>query len=96
MGKDLALFSLTNIAGLPKRFCISFRIRTILGRHLQELIKASPGLNVTVADESCQLNNRLGRRRGSIEELKGMVRKSNLTDKCKIVEEGGVWLHITK
>ncbi len=49
-----------------------------------------------IADESRRLNNRLGRRWVSIEELEEIVRKSNLADKCKIVEEGGVWLRITK
>ena len=49
-----------------------------------------------IADESRQLNDRLGRRRVSIKELEEMVKKSELTDKCKIEEEGGVWLNIKK
>lgn len=49
-----------------------------------------------IADESRALNDRLGRRRVSIKELEEMVRKSELTDKCKIEENGGVWLIIKK
>lgn len=49
-----------------------------------------------IADESRELNDRLGRRRVSIEELEELIRKSGLTDNCKIEEEGGVWLVIRK
>ncbi|MFC2008302.1 class I SAM-dependent methyltransferase [Chloroflexota bacterium] len=49
-----------------------------------------------IADESRQLNSRLGRRWVSIEELHEIVRRSSLTDRCQIVEEGGVWLHIRR
>ena len=49
-----------------------------------------------IADESRQLNDRLGRRRVSIKDLEEMIRKSKLTDKCQIEEDGGVWLNIKK
>ena len=49
-----------------------------------------------IADESRELNDRLGRRRVGIKELEEMVRKSELTDKCKIEETGGIWLNIRK
>ena len=49
-----------------------------------------------IADESRELNERLGRRRVSLEELEKMVRESDLTDNCKIEEEGGLWLNIRK
>lgn len=49
-----------------------------------------------IADESRELNNRLGRRRVSIKELEELVRKSKLTDKCKIEKEGGLWVNIKK
>lgn len=49
-----------------------------------------------IAEESRILNDRLGRRRVSLEELKKLVRQSGLTDKIQIVEEGGVWLVIKK
>jgi ubiquinone/menaquinone biosynthesis C-methylase UbiE len=49
-----------------------------------------------IADESRELNDRLGRRRVSIPELAEMVRKSGLMDSCRIEEAGGVWLDIRK
>ena len=49
-----------------------------------------------IADESRKLNERLGRRRVSIEELEELVRKSGLTNNCKIQDKGGVWLVIRK
>ncbi len=49
-----------------------------------------------IADESHDINERLGRRWFSIEELEELVRKSGLTDNCKIEDEGGVWLVIRK
>ena len=49
-----------------------------------------------IADESRELNERLGRRRVSIEELAGLIKKSGLIDNCRIEAEGGVWLVIRK
>lgn len=49
-----------------------------------------------IADESRELNERLSRRRISIEELEEIVRESELTDNCKIEEDGGLWLNIRK
>ncbi len=55
-----------------------------------------PELIDEIADESREFNNRLGRRRISIKELKEIIKKSGLTDTCEIEEEGGVWLNIKK
>ena len=49
-----------------------------------------------IADESRELNEKLGRRWVSIEELGELIRKSGLVDNCKIEEEDGVWLVIRK
>ena len=49
-----------------------------------------------IADESRELNNRLGRPWVSIKDLEEMIRKSKLTDKGKIVEDGGLWLYLKK
>lgn len=49
-----------------------------------------------IADESRDLNERLGRRRVSIEELEELMKKSGLADNCKIESEGGLWLIIRK
>lgn len=49
-----------------------------------------------IADESRQLNKRLGRKRISIKELEEVIKNSELTDKCKIEKEGGLWLTIKK
>lgn len=49
-----------------------------------------------ITDESRELNERLGRRRVSIEELEDIIRESELTDNCNIEEEGGLWLNIKK
>jgi ubiquinone/menaquinone biosynthesis C-methylase UbiE len=49
-----------------------------------------------IADESRELNKRLGRKRVSKEELEEIVRKSELADRCEIEEEGGLWITIRK
>jgi ubiquinone/menaquinone biosynthesis C-methylase UbiE len=49
-----------------------------------------------IADESRVLNDSLGRHRVSIIELEEMVRKSGLTEHCKIEVRGGLWLNIKK
>ena len=49
-----------------------------------------------IADQSRELNMRLGRKRVSKEELEEIVRKSELADLCKIEEEGGLWITIRK
>lgn len=49
-----------------------------------------------IADESRILNERLGRRRYSIEELQEHIKKAGLKDNCQIEAEGGVWLVIRK
>lgn len=49
-----------------------------------------------IADESRILNDRLGRRRYSLEDLKKHVKNAGLEDNCRIEEEGGVWLVIRK
>ena len=49
-----------------------------------------------IHDESQVLNQRLGRRWVSIKELEELVAKAELADKCRIKEEGGLWLNIQK
>ncbi len=49
-----------------------------------------------IADESRILNDRLGRRRVTLEELRELVKLSGLNGNCRIVEEGGVWLVVKK
>ena len=97
MGKDLSLPGLSDNGELPKESWISFGIRAIFRWHISlGLAKLCPGVKITIADESRELNNRLGKRRVSIKELKRIIRKSKLADKCEIKEEGGVWLTIKK
>ena len=54
------------------------------------------GLINEIADESRELNDRLGRTRVRIEELRNIITRSGLDDHCKIVEEGGLWVVIDK
>lgn len=49
-----------------------------------------------IAEESRILNDRLGRRRVSIEDLRKLLGRAGLADKTCIMEEGGVWLEIRK
>ncbi len=49
-----------------------------------------------ITDESRILNDRLGRRRVTLDELSELVKQSGLTRDCRIAEEGGVWLVIKK
>jgi SAM-dependent methyltransferase len=49
-----------------------------------------------IADESRELNDRLGRRRISVKELEEIIRRAALDDRCRIVEEGGMWVIIRK
>jgi ubiquinone/menaquinone biosynthesis C-methylase UbiE len=49
-----------------------------------------------IADESRELNDRLGRKRFSREELEKIITEANLGDTCRIEEEGGVWIIIEK
>ncbi|SPD73114.1 conserved hypothetical protein [uncultured Desulfobacterium sp.] len=49
-----------------------------------------------ISDESRVLNDRLGRRRLSIEQLKQIIDRAQLAGTCKIVEEGGLWVIVRK
>ena len=49
-----------------------------------------------ISDESRVLNDRLGRKRISIEKLEHIIMSAGLVDSCKIVEEGGLWVVIEK
>ena len=49
-----------------------------------------------IADESRELNDKLGRRRVSRAELEEMVMKSGLNENCRIEESGGLWLIVKK
>jgi len=46
----------------------------------------------TIAQESRVLNDRLGRRRLTIEELQALVEQAGLEARTRICQEGGVWL----
>ena len=49
-----------------------------------------------IADESRDLNDRLGRKRVTEGEVTGMVNKAGLASQVKIEKEGGLWLLIQK
>ena len=49
-----------------------------------------------IADESRELNDRLGRIRVGVEELKEIIKRSQLAERCSIVEKGGLWVYIRK
>jgi SAM-dependent methyltransferase len=49
-----------------------------------------------IADQSRELNDRLGRRRVTEHDLRNMVNKAGLTSQARIEEEGGLWLVIQK
>lgn len=49
-----------------------------------------------IADETRELNRKLGRRWLGIPELENIIKRSGLADKCRVQEEGGVWLVIKK
>jgi SAM-dependent methyltransferase len=54
------------------------------------------GLIREIADESRELNDRLGRKKVSIEGLEKTIARSGLDGYCTIVEEGGLWVFINK
>ena len=49
-----------------------------------------------IADESRVLNDRLGRRRVTLGELKTVIESQCLTEAAQICEDGGVWLIVRK
>ncbi|UCH07587.1 MAG: class I SAM-dependent methyltransferase [Deltaproteobacteria bacterium] len=49
-----------------------------------------------IADQSRELNKRLGRKRISREELEQIVEKSEVADLCHIEEQRGLWITIRK
>lgn len=49
-----------------------------------------------IAGESRVLNDRLGRHRVSLEELKSVAAQAGIAQNYRITEEGGVWLEILK
>ena len=49
-----------------------------------------------IAEESRVLNDRLGRRRITIEQLRTILDLQGLPEKAEIVEEGGVWIVLRK
>ena len=49
-----------------------------------------------IADESRVLNDRLGRRRITITELRKLIQQNGLTGNTQVIEEGGVWAVIKK
>lgn len=55
-----------------------------------------PELIGEIAEESRELNDRLGRVRVGVEELKEIIKRSQLAERCRIVEKGGLWVYIKK
>ena len=49
-----------------------------------------------IADRSRELNDRLGRRRVTVDGVKGLVNKAGLSDHARIENKGGLWLLIRK
>ena len=49
-----------------------------------------------IADESRNLNDRLGRIRVTVDEVKNMMNRSGLTPHAGIEKEGGLWLIVQK
>jgi ubiquinone/menaquinone biosynthesis C-methylase UbiE len=49
-----------------------------------------------ISDESRVLNDRLGRRRITLDELEKIIHRAELVGSCRIVEEGGLWVVIDK
>ena len=49
-----------------------------------------------IADESRKLNDRLGRKRVTVEHLEKIITRSGLDTHCTIEEEGGLWVIINK
>jgi len=49
-----------------------------------------------IAHKSRDLNDRLGRRRVSVGEVEGMVKKAGLSDHARMEMDGGLWLVIKK
>ena len=49
-----------------------------------------------IADESRLLNDRLGRKRVTLQELQDLLAQAGLAGKAQIIEEGGVWILLRK
>ena len=49
-----------------------------------------------IGSESRMLNEKLGRRRVTVEGLRKMLCRAGLADNTAIEEEGGIWLNIRK
>ncbi|PKN61407.1 MAG: hypothetical protein CVU57_29755 [Deltaproteobacteria bacterium HGW-Deltaproteobacteria-15] len=59
--------------------------------------KDTPGALIDeIGEESRILNDRLGRKKVTVDELKEMVNRSGLFDHARIEKEGGLWLVIRK
>jgi hypothetical protein len=54
------------------------------------------GVIAEIAGESRVLNDRLGRRRVTLDELKALLAGEHLEKTTRIIEEGGVWLLMRK
>ena len=55
-----------------------------------------PEIIAEISDESRRLNDELGRVRVNVDELKVMIAHEHLTERCRIIEEGGIWIIMTK
>jgi probable selenium-dependent hydroxylase accessory protein YqeC len=54
--------------------------------------KIPQGVIDSISEESRILNDHLGRRRVTLDELRTILRDNGLEEKARIVEDGGVWL----
>ena len=59
-------------------------------------IGVPPDVIAEIAEESRILNDRLGRRRVSVGELKKLLVSVELAEKARIIEDGGVWILLGK
>jgi ubiquinone/menaquinone biosynthesis C-methylase UbiE len=57
---------------------------------------APQGIIDEIAEESRILNDRLGRRRVTIEELKDLLSDAGLSNRASLIEEGGIWILLRK
>ena len=55
-----------------------------------------PEIIAEISDESRRLNDELGRIRVNIDELKSLIACEHLTERCQIIEDGGIWIIMRK
>lgn len=55
-----------------------------------------PEIIAEISDESRRLNDELGRVRVNINKLKSLITREHLTERCQIIEDGGIWIIMRK